>query len=146
MSWFKSKVEYPTNCRWGVLKGKNADQPMIVRKNASAVSLRSHGSYRARIGIAIRLLEPGPDGLPTTNELGVLNEFEDALANAIEANQDAIHVLTITTSGFREHVFYSKETVDIRARIGGIEAKFISYPLQSYAEPDPEWRVYGEFG
>jgi len=119
---------------------------MVVRKNLSAASLKLHGGYRARVGIAVKFLDATHDGLPSSTELSTLNELEDALALALEARQDAIHVLTITTSGFREHVFYAKETVDIGARLCGVGSKFNRYELQSYASEDAGWRVYGEFG
>ena len=146
MSWFKTKVTYPTDCRWNVLHGKNADQPMLVRKNESAKELKADGSYRARVGIAVKLLEATDDGFPSPRELSVLNDLEDALANAFEAKQNAIHALTITTSGFREFVFYSKETVDLSAALGIVKAKFNSYELQSYAAEDADWQVYNDFG
>ena len=146
MSWFKTKVKYPTDCRWNVLQGKNANQPMLVRKNESAKVLKAYGGYRARVGIAVKLLETTADGFPSPRELSVLNNLEDALAIAFEAKQNAIHALTITTSGFREYVFYSKETVDLSAALGRVRAKFNDYELQSYAAEDADWRVYDEFG
>jgi Family of unknown function (DUF695) len=90
----------PTDSRWNVLQGKNADQPMLVRKNETAKVLKAHGGYRARVGIAVKLLEITGDGFPSPRELSVLNNLEDALALAFEAKQNAIHALTITTSGF----------------------------------------------
>ena len=38
----------------------------------------------------------------------MLNNLEDALAVAFETKENAIHALTITTSGFREYVSYPK--------------------------------------
>ena len=76
----------------------------------------------------------------------MLNNLEDALAVAFETKENAIHALTITTSGFREYVFYSKETVDLSAALSIVRAKFNSYELQSYAAEDADWRVYDEFG
>jgi hypothetical protein len=146
MSWFKTKVTYPTDSRWSVLQGKNADQPMLVRRNESAKVLKAHGGYRARVGIAVKLLEITADGFPSPHELSVLNSLEDALALAFEAKQNAIHALTITTSGFREYVFYSKETVDLSAALAIVRAKFNNYEIQFYAAEDADWRVYDEFG
>ena len=146
MSWFKTKVTYPIDCRWNVLQGKNADQPMLVRKNESAKVLKAHGGYRARVGVAVKLLETTDDGFPSARELSVLNNLEDALAVAFETKENAIHALTITTSGFREYVFYSKETVDLSAALSIVRAKFNSYELHSYAAEDADWRVYDEFG
>jgi hypothetical protein len=146
MSWFKTNVTYPTDCRWNVLQGRNANQPMLVRKNESAKVLKADGRYRARVGIAVKLLETTVDGFPSPRELSVLNDLEDTLATAFEAKHNAIHALTITTSGFREYVFYSKETVDLSTALGIVRAKFNSYELQSYAAEDADWRVYDEFG
>jgi Family of unknown function (DUF695) len=113
---------------------------------------RNRGSYvttgaaRARVGVAVKLLETTDDGFPSARELSVLNNLEDALAVAFETKENAIHALTITTSGFREYVFYSKETVDLSAALSIVRAKFNSYELQSYAAEDADWRVYDEFG
>jgi hypothetical protein len=145
MAWFKKQNPYPADCRWNVFQGKNGDRPMIVRKNESAGVLKTHGAYCARVGFAVRFLEATVDGLPSPRELPTLNHLEDALAVAMEANEDAIHVLTITTSGFREHVFYSKETKPLEPVVHTLKGKFRDYELSTYAEEDGSWQGYSQF-
>jgi hypothetical protein len=146
VSWFKKKADYPTRCEWVVFNGTKDGMPLIVRKNLSAAILRRGGEYPARVGVALRLLEASPDGLPSPTELTTLNNLEDSLAAAMESNQSAIHVLTITTSGFREQVFYAKESSDLGSALSDLRERFPDYDIQAYAEKDTGWIVYEEFG
>jgi len=74
-----------------------------------------------------------------------LNNLEDSLTMAIESKHRAIHVLTITTSGFREHVFYARESTDLGPILSGIREGLSGYEIQPYAEKDKGWSVYAQF-
>jgi Family of unknown function (DUF695) len=145
VGWFKTKVDYPTVCKWAVFNGTKGGMPMIVRKNVSAATLRPGGDYPARVGVAFRLLEETSDGLPSPTELEELNDLEDSLATAMESKQSAIHVLTITTSGFREHVFYARESTDLNPILSDIKGMYPRYEIQAYAEKDVRWTAYEQF-
>jgi hypothetical protein len=142
----RKKGNYPSDSKWTVFHGEYQGHPIFVRLNDSARELLGSLDYRRRIGVAIPLLKPNESGLPSDSEIQILNQIEDELSAQFERNQMAIQVLSITTNGMREFVFYSRNDLDIESCLGDIRAKFSSYKIQSYSEDDKDWGLYTEFG
>jgi len=136
---------YPSESHWTVLGGEFNGLPLVVRRNDSARELRGHVAYRHRVGIAIPLLHPDASGLPTPEESAVLDEIEDALVTALEAQQDALEVLVVTTNSMREFVFYTRVPASIESRLRSIRASFTGHDLQFYVADDREWEGFAEF-
>src|SRR5215471_3398461 len=90
---------------WSILRGENNGQPMFVRLNTGARAVAGSAAYGIRVGVAIPLRNPRPDGLPDKVESEQLRSIEDALI--VASNEHAILVAIITTSGMREFVFYT---------------------------------------
>jgi regulator of RNase E activity RraB len=61
--------------------------------------------------IRVRLLchEMDDNGLPTSEELAVLQDLEDRITEVIQAMEGPIHVGSVTTGGFREMILYVPE-------------------------------------
>ncbi len=57
---------------------------MFIRRNEFAKILATHPEYSYRVGIAIPLLEPNDQGLPTNTEIESLNIIEDKLVGSLE--------------------------------------------------------------
>ncbi len=64
----KRAAAYPVETQWSVGTGQRAGKPIFVRRNTSAASLAGHRDYRFRVGVAIPLKEPNPDGLPSSGD------------------------------------------------------------------------------
>jgi hypothetical protein len=141
----KSSFEYPKESRWNVTEGTHDNRSIYVRVNVSAAQLARDPRYRTRIGIAVPLKAPTPAGFPTTSESGQLDAVEDALCSSLEAAQTSLHVLTITTAGMREFVFYTRSASEAQAAITALQRQISSYVLQSYVDDDPQWEVYANF-
>ena len=118
---------------------------MFVRRNDSVKQLMGHQDYKYRAGFAVPLLNPNPDGLPTNEEMEVLNSIEEALSLELEKNQEALLVLVITTSGMREFVCYTKNPDVVNRAMNIVQSKFTSHKVQSYVENDPNWGLYKQF-
>ena len=141
----KKESSYPNNSKWSILKGSNQDKVMIVRRNDSAKQLTGHPEYIYRAGFAIPLLNPTSDGLPTNEETTILNLIEDELSLNMEANQDGLLTLVITTSGFREFVFYTRKPNDMQSIALSLSSKFAPHKVQSYVSEDKKWDVYRQY-
>jgi len=137
--------EYPRESRWTVTEGTHDNRLIYVRVNVSAAHLARDPRYRTRVGIAVPLKAPTPAGLSTTSESGQLEALEDALCFSLEAAQTSLHVLTITTAGMREFVFYTRSASEAQAAITALQEQISSHVLQSYVEDDPQWEVYANF-
>ena len=137
--------EYPTETLWTVSEGMHDNQAMYVRVNVSAAQLACDPRYRTRVGVAVPLKAPTPAGLPTTNEAGQLDAIEDALSASLEARQLSLHVLTITTAGMREFVFYTCSPREAQEAIAALHPLISTHELQSYIADDSQWEVYAAF-
>ena len=74
-----------------------------------------------------------------------VNTIEDQLATSLEANQDSIQVLSITTNGMREFVFYTQSPEAAKAAISDIGAEYPQYDFQYYIHEDKKWQLYHQF-
>ena len=143
---FKKKVRvYPTDTHWTVAKGERDGKPILVRRNQSAISLAGHADYKFRVGVAIPLKEPNSDGLPINTEMNQLNTIEDQLCEVLERQQESLQVLSITTQGMREFVFYTRSPTVATSAIEGLRMQIQTHEIQSYVAEDPKWGVYAQF-
>lgn len=141
----KKKPSYPTESRWDVVQGERSGEPIFVRRNASAQSLARHPEYRFRVGIAIPLNAPSPDGLPTNDEVDELNAIEDRICALLEQGNESLLVLAITTSGMREFVFYTRSPDSIESHLDALRSEVVTHEIQNYVAEDPKWSVYAQF-
>ena len=118
---------------------------MVVRTNESAKGLMGHTDYKHRVGFAVPLKAPNDAGLPQGDEVGLLDEVEDALADILEAEQNSLMVLVVSTSGMREFVFYTRTPSQIEGYAQSVQQNFAEYELQFYVEADPDWELFKSF-
>jgi hypothetical protein len=129
---------------WSILKGENNGRPMFVRLNKGAHAVAGSAAYGIRVGVAIPLRNPRPDGLPDEAESEQLAAIEDVLV--ADSSEHAILVAVITTSGMREFVFYTGAgdwIPDFHQRMMRATS---SHEVQCIAKHDPGWTVYHQLG
>jgi hypothetical protein len=137
---------FPADAAWAVGMGDNEGLPIILRCNQSAAALLGHPEFTHRVGIAIPFNEPTENGLPSAEETSQLDAIEDFLSSHLEADQQAILVLVVTTSNMREFVFYAKGSGElIESALSEVFPQISSHEIQYYIEADPEWDLYQEF-
>ncbi len=141
----KKQPSYPTDSKWSILNGEQNGQPMFIRKNESAKILASHPDYSYRVGIAIPLLDPNEQGLPSNDEMESLNRIEDKLIEFLESNQDSLQVLSITTNRMQEFVFYTRNPQGSQMAVEKLKLETPTYELQYYVEEDKKWKLYQQF-
>ena len=131
--------------KWSILSGQENEKPMIVRRNDSIKHYAEQSDFSYRIGIAIPLLDPNEVGLPSEEEMKVLNQIEGELSCQLEKDGVSIQALAITTDGMREFVYYTSNSQVIEQVIYNARRKFPSHEFQYYVREDKEWSVYKEF-
>lgn len=136
---------FPTESSWAIGQGENEGLPLLLRSNSSAAPLIGHPEFGLRVGIAVPFNEPTENGLPSPEESEQLFAIEDLLTSHLEANQQAILVLVITTGNMREFIFYAgdKETID--SSLTKACSNIPSHEIQCYIESDPQWDLYQEY-
>jgi hypothetical protein len=118
---------------------------IFVRCNESANQLCGHPDYIYRVGVAIPLLAPNEHGLPSNDEMELLNYIEDALSEQVGCNQTSLQVLAITTNAMREFVFYTRDPGIVDGAIRNVRSRFPSHEIQSYIAEDGCWELYRHF-
>src|SRR5688572_20954241 len=131
--------------RWVVARGEHQGRPMIVRKNVEAAGLAGNAEFSVRLGIAVPFRSPDANGMPSEPEFDVLAEIEDTLIAQLHVDRKAIAVLTITTAGMREFVFYTRDPNWAQAVVEDVRKTITTHELQGYVAPDEQWEVYAEF-
>ena len=141
----KKKFAYPTEPSWSVAQGEHNGRPLILRRNESAALLARHPDYTHRIGIAVPLVNPDENGFPGPEENEELNAIEDFLAEILEKDNDGLQVLTISTSGMREFVFYTRSPKAFASQWETIKSRVQTHQVQASMALDPKWDVFKHF-
>jgi hypothetical protein len=134
-----------SDSKWSILQGEYNGKPMFASLNESAKQLSANSDYTFRVGVATPLLNPTSDGLPTKEEMAVLNAIEDDLSKELERDQRSIFVLAITTNGMREFVFYTHEPQMIAPALDSIRKTYAPREIQSYIGEDAKWELYRQY-
>src|SRR5690349_23071254 len=74
-------------------------------------------NYPQRINIFWKMIEADESGLPTENEFGSLETFEDRLVNATEQDAHSLLVAALTCNGEKEFVFYTGDVSGFMQRL-----------------------------
>jgi hypothetical protein len=148
MQWFSKKKfppieSLPAEDQWSLGQGQHDGKPMFVRINSSAKEYIGHPDLPFRLGIAVPLHEPRPDGLPDQTETQQLIEIEDRLFEAIGIEGRV--VLIITTSGMREFVSYVRTGEGAQKIAQSLQTAVTTHDLQHYIEQDRKWSLYQQF-
>jgi len=142
----KKKINKSTSeAKWSILQGQNNGKIMVVRRNNSVNQFSANPEFIYRIGFAIPLVAPNNEGLPSTEEMNTLNQIEDELSKQLEKDGVSIQVLSITTGGMREYVYYTKDSKIVEKVIGDVRGEFSSYEIQYYVEEDKAWSLYKQY-
>jgi hypothetical protein len=130
---------------WAIGQGENEGRPMLVRINTGLKPIVGRQPFIHRTGVTFLLRAPDENGFPAPDESGLLNEFEDALLQALSVSAQAHLALVITTSGFREFVLYTANLEATSGALDGLRTRFATHEIQSYVELDEAWEVYRTF-
>ena len=135
----------PAEDSWSIGQADRDGAPMLLRLNSALKPFAGSPAFSHRIGVAVPLHAPEPNGLPGTDESIALGEIEDNLVSALCASRETISALVITTGGFREFVFYTSVPQDASKVLEQLRDATSSHKLQFYVESDPEWEVFRSF-
>jgi|SRR6185437_71154 len=132
---------------WTVLQGNLDGKPIFTSFRTSVNTKENHEHYPYQIGVAIPLLNPTVDGLPTDEEAEQLWAISDNLQSTLGTEYKALYVMSITTGGMREFVFYTSDwkPKEIEATVKSIEKKIGKHELQFMIQEDKNWKTYTDF-
>ncbi len=145
---FRKKSSQPLNLPiegpWSVSHGENEGKAAIVRTNSGYKEFVPLAGYEHQLGIAVPFRAPEPTGLPSPEENMQLGDLEDALCDSLQIDAESLFVATITTSGMKEFVFYTKAPEQVKERFEAVRSTITSHELQFMIQPDKQWETYAQ--
>jgi hypothetical protein len=128
---------------WSILQGDRNGDPLIVRINTAYKTGVHRADRSIRIGIAVPLLAPQQNGLPSEEEQALLAKIE---AKIVEFVADrAVLVGVITASNVREYLLYSKTHDWLASFHARLRAAAAPHEVQVIGDRDPGWDMYEQF-
>jgi hypothetical protein len=140
---FKTPERLPIDGPWSVGEGENDGKTMIVRCNTGYQEFGRVAAYEHQVGIAVPLRAPEPSGLPSPEEDLELGQIEDTLCQVLKNETESLFVATITTSGMREFVFYTRAPESVEQRFEQLRGGISSHEIQLMIQLDKDWEIYG---
>ncbi len=95
--------------------------------------------------VRVYMLHPRADGQSSQDEFARLVAIEDALLAQCRDFGDAVFVGRNTSSGNRDHYFYTRDPQRFEAGMRAAMAPFAEYEFDVGARPDPGWSTYFDF-
>ncbi|HLF06844.1 MAG TPA: DUF695 domain-containing protein [Thermoplasmata archaeon] len=114
----------------------------IVRWRDVKKALVGHPEYRHHVGLAIPIQGDPVGGLPSKEELGVLDRLEAVISGSIERDCEAIIVGSLTSHERRGYIIYTSNPAGTEAKLKELETKSAPYPLMRKTSEDPEWNHF----
>ena len=94
----------PNTGNFSVLKGEIDGYPILATIDMSLRDYKEKANVPWFLSISTPLIKPTSDGLPTPQDAGQLNKWEDALEKHIAAETRFIWVGHVTWKGHREQI------------------------------------------
>jgi len=135
----------PPGSSWALVEGTHDGSLLLARVRTQLGEIVRHSAYPFRVGVATPLRQLAGNGIPTPEENATLLEVEDRLAEILEADRAAVHVITLTTNGVKEWVFYASDPKTMKQRMGTLAPTVNTHRLQMVVERDADWEVYHQF-
>jgi hypothetical protein len=124
---------------WTVGTADQDGQPLVIRVRGQmpeADARRDHGQL-----IVVGWPYDGTDaGLPTTEDSGSMQAFEDAVEAGIAADGTGIQVASITGAGHKEWRYYAADAEAFVATLNASLDGHPTYPLEIEMFDDAEWQ------
>lgn len=114
--------------------------------NQALDALRVTGDFPWHLSLILEMAETIPVGLPTKAESAFLRTFADELAMRLEANENGVHLASITWNGTRQYVFRLRDPKPAHAYLSALAAEpSAPRPFEYRIEQDPTWRFAEQY-
>lgn len=130
---------------WISGQGTINERPSIFRANAGLFQLADSADYSYELIVSVIISDPDERGFPKKDELIHLEDFEDALVSAIQANAGGHLAVVLTTDGYRDFIFYVKDSQSIPRRLKPLQSAFTRIRVEVQGKQDPDWTQLRRF-
>jgi hypothetical protein len=131
---------------WSNLRGEISGRPGYLRLNEGLRPLVGSPRYHGELIISVKLRQPDENGLPSEEELAVLDQFEDVLRPLLQEGMESLLAIVMTTDGFRDFIFYSGNLDSaVRRMQTALQPAFGHLQVDVSGRPDHDWTQFRRF-
>jgi hypothetical protein len=135
----------PKPADWLLAQGERDGFPMIVRMASAYAGLAPVPGYDHHIILSVQYPHRRPNGLPSGEDMDVLESIETQLCGLLEAGNESHCVLVITNNGLRDFILYTRDVEGAQRRLETAGKLFQGFVTELAIEPDARWEIYQTF-
>jgi hypothetical protein len=139
-----NEVQSVADDQWVVLQAEKNGKPLLIRHRGQ----RPPGIEPSAFPFLLSATWPyrsNDAGLPAPEEMALMDQFEDALASALETSQTAYLMVVLTGNGERDWLWYTCGETEAMHQVNQALRGHKPYPVQFSVQPDRGWRAYTQF-
>jgi Family of unknown function (DUF695)/Regulator of ribonuclease activity B len=129
---------------WNFYPLRVDDQPASIFVDLGAEACAPVPELPHMAYVSLRMRQPRPDGLSSSEEFDALVGVENALEQSL-CSDGVAYVGRNTSSGCRDFYFYVASPVGWAARVEQVMQQFREYEYDVGSREDAEWSVYKDF-
>jgi uncharacterized protein DUF695 len=132
---------------WANLKGEIEGELAFIRVNEGLKPVVGHPDYDHRVIVSILFNDIRDDGMPgSKDELNEIDQVEDVYRGALQARQESLLALVVTTNGRRDLIFYSSSAPGaINKFENDLQPLAETHQVELMVHPDENWELYQDF-
>jgi hypothetical protein len=132
---------------WANLKGEIEGELAVIRVNEGLKPVVGHPDYDHRVIVSILFNDIRDDGMPgSKDELNEIDQVEDVYRGALQASQESLLALVVTTNGRRDLIFYSSSAPGaINKFENDLQPLAETHQVELMVHPDENWELYQDF-
>jgi hypothetical protein len=130
--------------KWSVAQGQKHGKPLLIRYRSERPQGVETTAFPYLLS-ATWAYQPNEFGLPSPEEMELMDKFEDALGLALETSQTAHLMVILTGNGDRDWLWYTCGEAEVMRQVNQALKGHQRYPVQFSVQPDRGWRAYAQF-
>ena len=130
--------------QWSVAQLEKNGKPLLVRYRTE----RPQGVETAAFPFLLSATwayQPNEFALPAADEMELMDQFEDALASALETSQTAHLMVILTGNGERDWLWYTRGEAEAMRCVNQALKGHRPYPVEFSVQKDRGWKAYAQF-
>jgi hypothetical protein len=132
---------------WANLKGEIEGELAYIRVNEGLKEVAGHPDYDHRVIVSILLNDIRDDGMPgSKEELQAIDQVEDVYREALQAKQESLLAVVVTTNGRRDLIFYTSNAQGAISKFeNDLQPLAETHQVEFMVHPDENWELYQDF-
>src|SRR5436190_6449909 len=129
---------------WTVAQGVKNGKPLLIRYRSERPQEVDSVSFPFLLS-ATWTYQPNELGLPSSEEMVLMDKFEDALASSLEGSKTAHLMVVLTGNCERDWLWYTCGEDEAMRCVNQALKGHKRYPVEFSVQKDRAWRAYTQF-